>query len=80
MNMVRGEHNLSTDTVRTSKMMFNQVSRFIMPYYQENRVGANIKDIKRIYKNVFAIPAFSIFNVQFRIEIKFYFGNSIVFI
>ena len=40
MNMIRGEFNLYTETIRTSNYLFNQISRVIGAYYQENKLGA----------------------------------------
>lgn len=40
MKQIRGEFYLHKDTLRSWKWMFNQVSRVMIPFYQENRRGA----------------------------------------
>lgn len=45
MHMVRGELNLTTDTIRTPKLIFNQISRYIIPYFRENKLGAIVKTL-----------------------------------
>ena len=40
INQIRGEFYLRKDTLRSWKWIFNQVSRVMIPFYQENRRGA----------------------------------------
>lgn len=86
MNMVRGEQNLSTDTIRTSKMMFNQVSRFIMPYYQENRLGAILKTLSEFTLMFlpFLLFVYSILNLglklNFSLEAVLFLSNLVTIV
>lgn len=40
VHTIRGEHNLYTETLRSSNHVFNQISRVIIPYYRENKLTA----------------------------------------
>jgi chlorobactene glucosyltransferase len=40
VHTIRGEHNLYTETLRSSSHIFNQISRVIIPYYRVNKLIA----------------------------------------
>lgn len=40
VHTIRGEFNLSTETIRSSNYIFNQASRVIIPYYRTNKLIA----------------------------------------
>ena len=83
MNMVRGELNVSTDTIRNSKLIFNQIARYIIPYYRENKFGAIIKTLSEftVMFLPFLLFVYSIFNLglklNFSLETILFFSNLI---
>jgi hypothetical protein len=40
LRLLRGEQNLQAETTRSLEMIFNQVSRYLIPYYEENKLRA----------------------------------------
>ena len=71
MNMLRGENNVSTDTIRNPKLIFNQVSRYIIPYFQEYKMGAVIKTLSEFTIMFLPFPFFVYSLLSFGLKLNY---------
>lgn len=69
--MLRGEDNVSTDTIRNPKLIFNQVSRYIIPYFQENKMGAVIKTLSEFTMMFLPFPFFVYSIISFGFKLNY---------